>query len=79
MATQYFSKLPFKSAIRFGGVTLKNAFNYAPTLAIWGGASLAAVFVFTENWPIFQDAIFKKIPVYGSHWVKEIPPEDSPQ
>ncbi|AMD22290.1 HGL050Cp [Eremothecium sinecaudum] len=75
----YYSQLASKRALGFGPLTLKNLLNYSPNLAVWGGASAAAILVFTESWPTFQDLLFKRIPYFGSHWVKEIPPEDSPQ
>ena len=68
-----------KTAPYFGSLNLGNLIAYAPNLALWGGASAAGVFVFTEGWPKFQDTFYKKIPFFGSHWVVEIPPEDSPQ
>lgn len=52
--------------------------SYLPNLALWGGAYVAGLAVFTEAWPTFQDAFYKKLPVMGSHWQKTIPPEDSP-
>ncbi|CUS20597.1 LAQU0S01e10242g1_1 [Lachancea quebecensis] len=75
----YISKLAAKTAPHFGQLKLRNLIDYVPNLAIWGGASLAGVFVFTEGWPKFQDTIYKKIPIMGPHWQVEIPPEDSPQ
>lgn len=45
---------------------------------LWGGASAFGLFVFVEGWPTFQDAIFKKIPIVGSHWNDNTPPEDKP-
>ncbi|SCU94822.1 LADA_0G11562g1_1 [Lachancea dasiensis] len=75
----YVSKLAAKTAPHFGRLNLSNLLSYTPNLAIWGGASFAGIFVFTEGWPLFQDTFFKKLPVFGSHWVKEVAPEDSPQ
>lgn len=74
----YVSKLASKTTPYFGKLNLKNLIDYTPNLAIWGGSSFAAIFVFTEGWPKFQNTLYKKIPYFGSHWVVEIPPEDAP-
>ena len=59
-----------------GKMNSSNLLSYLPNLAIWGAASTAGTFVFTAGWPKFQDTFYKKIPVLGSYWDKEIPPED---
>lgn len=76
---QYVSKLSAKTAAHFGRITFENLKSYAPNLALWGGASTFGLFVFTDGWPTFQDAFYKKIPYFGDHWVKVVAPEDSPQ
>ncbi|SCW04465.1 LAFE_0H14136g1_1 [Lachancea fermentati] len=75
----YVSRLAAKTTPYFGKLNIKTLLTYTPDLAIWGGASLAGVFVFTEGWPKFQDTFYKKIPFFGSHWDVEIPPEDRAQ
>lgn len=72
----YVSKVSTKVAPHFGRVTFSNLITYTPNLALWGAAWMSGVFVFTEGWPKFQDTIYKKIPYFGSHWIKEIPAED---
>ncbi|QLL30632.1 hypothetical protein HG536_0A04490 [Torulaspora globosa] len=72
----YISKLATKTAPHFGRVNSSNLMSYIPNLAIWGAASTAGLFVFTAGWPTFQDTFYKKIPILGSYWEKEIPPED---
>ncbi|SCU92149.1 LAFA_0F08350g1_1 [Lachancea sp. 'fantastica'] len=75
----YVSKLAAKTAPHFGKLNLSNIIAYTPNLLFWSGASWAGLFVFTEGWPLFQDTFFKKVPVFGTHWVKTVDPEDSPQ
>ncbi|CCH59469.1 hypothetical protein TBLA_0B06460 [Henningerozyma blattae CBS 6284] len=70
----YTSKFSAKGATRFGNLTLRNTLTYSPNLMLWGGASLAGIFVFVEGWPLFQETFFRKIPVYGSYWAKKLPP-----
>ncbi|SCV01349.1 LAME_0G15654g1_1 [Lachancea meyersii CBS 8951] len=75
----YVSKLAAKTTPFFGRLNLSNLIAYTPNLMLWSGASWAGLFVFTEGWPLFQNTFYKKIPLAGSHWVKEVAPEDSPQ
>ncbi|KAH3899782.1 ubiquinol--cytochrome-c reductase subunit 10 SCDLUD_004073 [Saccharomycodes ludwigii] len=74
----YISSLSSKTATHFGRLTLRNFINYIPDLALWGGASAFGIACFTENWPIFQDTFYKKIPYFGSHWVHDVDPQDVP-
>ncbi|SCU97707.1 LAMI_0F11056g1_1 [Lachancea mirantina] len=73
----YVSRLTAKTAPYYGKLSLAALLSYTPNLALWGGASMFAVFQFTDGWPKFQDTFYKKIPIFGSHWVKEVDPEDS--
>ncbi|CCE62562.1 hypothetical protein TPHA_0C04120 [Tetrapisispora phaffii CBS 4417] len=72
----YISKAAFKKSPHFGRLSFGNLINYSPNLLLWGGAWAASIAVFTEGWPLFQDAFYKKIPYFGQHWIVEIPPED---
>ncbi|CCF58002.1 hypothetical protein KAFR_0D03540 [Kazachstania africana CBS 2517] len=75
---QYNTHFGSKVSPHLGRLNFKNLFfNYSPNLMLWGGASLVGVFVFVEGWPLFQQNFFQKIPYFGEHWKKEIPPEDS--
>ncbi|CCC67047.1 hypothetical protein NCAS_0A04890 [Naumovozyma castellii] len=76
--TSYTSRLGIKPNPRLGRLSLRNLLAYSPNLMLWGGASAFGLFVFVEGWPTFQDAIFKKIPIVGSHWNDNTPPEDKP-
>ncbi|OWB48480.1 hypothetical protein B5S27_g15 [[Candida] boidinii] len=67
-----------KAASHYGSITTTGFAAYFPILAAWGAAAGFGAFVFTENWPLFQNTFYKKIPYFGQHWVKEIAPEDSP-
>lgn len=51
---------------------------YIPALTLWGVAAVFAVGVYTENWPLFEDGIYSKIPILGKHWQKKPDPEDVP-
>ncbi|KAH3661957.1 hypothetical protein OGAPHI_006136 [Ogataea philodendri] len=53
--------------------------SYTPILAIWGVATTAGIFTFTSNWPLFQDTFYKKLPIMGKLWIKEVDPQDLPQ
>ncbi|SCU89557.1 LANO_0D05446g1_1 [Lachancea nothofagi CBS 11611] len=75
----YVSKLAAKTAPYYGQLNFSNLIAYIPNLALWGGASAAGMFVFTEGWPKFQDTFYKKIPIFGTHWEVEVAPEDQPQ
>ncbi|CAI2019265.1 hypothetical protein SEUBUCD646_0H00600 [Saccharomyces eubayanus] len=74
----YTSKVSSKTGLHFGRISLRNLTAYAPNLMLWGGASMFALFVFTEGWPKFQDAIYKKIPLLGPTLEDHTPPEDKP-
>ncbi|EDO19512.1 hypothetical protein Kpol_1018p43 [Vanderwaltozyma polyspora DSM 70294] len=72
----YVSQLAFKTVPHFGKISTKNLASYAPNLMLWGGAWASCVAVYTSGWPIFQDTFYKKLPYFGSYWVKEVLPED---
>ncbi|GCF00431.1 ubiquinol-cytochrome c reductase core subunit 10 qcr10 [Zygosaccharomyces mellis] len=72
----YVSRLAGKTAPHFGRITPYNLLTYAPNLLIWGGSWWAGLFVITDAWPKFQETFYQKIPFFGGHWIKEIPPED---
>ncbi|GMG35847.1 unnamed protein product [Ambrosiozyma monospora] len=74
----YTAGLKYATGAHFGSFTPKAVLAYTPVLSAWGAAAFAGIFVFTENWPLFQDTFFKKVPVLGDHWVKEIDPQDVP-
>lgn len=46
-------------------------------IAGFGGAAGAAVLLFASDIPRFRKDIMQKIPVIGSYWVREVPPEDN--
>ncbi|KAG7904187.1 hypothetical protein KL935_000326 [Ogataea polymorpha] len=73
------SSLKLKKVPHVGGVTPFLLLGYAPSLALWGGATVAAIFTFTEHWPLFQDTFYKKLPIMGKLWIKEVDPQDLPQ
>ncbi|AQZ12400.1 QCR10 (YHR001W-A) [Zygosaccharomyces parabailii] len=72
----YVSRLVGKTSPHLGRITPYNLLSYSSDLLIWGGAWWAGLFLFTEAWPKFQHTFYQKIPYFGSHWKKEIPPED---
>ncbi|KAG7896383.1 hypothetical protein KL908_000897 [Ogataea polymorpha] len=76
---QYVKSLKLKKVPHVGGVTPFLLLGYAPSLALWGGATVAAIFTFTEHWPLFQDTFYKKLPIMGKLWIKEVDPQDLPQ
>lgn len=63
------SKIPFNYTA---------AKSYGKDLIIWGGAAGAAVATFTDNWPLFQQTFYAKIPYFGEHWISNPDPEDVP-
>ncbi|CCD27386.1 ubiquinol--cytochrome-c reductase subunit 10 NDAI_0K01950 [Naumovozyma dairenensis CBS 421] len=69
----YTSKINTKANPFLGRLSLRSLVAYTPNLWLWGGASLFGMFVFVEGWPTFQTEIFSKIPIFGSHWIKEAP------
>ncbi|ODV87614.1 hypothetical protein CANARDRAFT_6137 [[Candida] arabinofermentans NRRL YB-2248] len=75
----YIKSLKFTKVPHIGIFNPTNVLASAPALTFWGGAAFMGIFVFTENWPLFQDVFFKKIPYFGNHWVKEVDPQDQPQ
>ncbi|KAH7583027.1 Cytochrome b-c1 complex subunit 10 [Nakaseomyces glabratus] len=76
VSVKYISRLAAAPGLHFGKISFKNLLNYSPNLMVWGATSFAGILVFVEGWPLFQQTLFQKIPVFGSHWIKEIPPED---
>ncbi|KAG7814041.1 hypothetical protein KL921_000315 [Ogataea angusta] len=78
-ATKTTESLKFKKVPHVGGLTPYLLLGYAPSLALWGGATVAAIFTFTEHWPLFQDTFYKKLPVMGKLWIKDVDPQDLPQ
>ncbi|KAG7867261.1 hypothetical protein KL918_002700 [Ogataea parapolymorpha] len=73
------TNLKLKKVPHFGGLTPFLLLGYAPSLALWGGATVAAIFTFTEHWPLFQDTFYKKLPIMGKLWIKDVDPQDLPQ
>ncbi|KAM3120827.1 putative acyl carrier protein [Candidozyma auris] len=63
------SKIPFNFTA---------AKSYGKDLIFWGGAAGAAVATFTDNWPLFQQTFYSKIPYFGEHWIHNPDPEDVP-
>ena len=59
--------LSFGKALRYG--TIASGFGVA--------AGVFAVFFFGEIPKVRQD-ILSKLPIVGSYWVREVPPEDNP-
>ncbi|CAK9438159.1 uncharacterized protein LODBEIA_P24480 [Lodderomyces beijingensis] len=68
----------YKALSRFGKLNPPLVRAYVPDLLIWGGAAGAAVAVFTEGVPLFQQTFYEKIPYFGQHWIKEEDPEEIP-
>ncbi|SGZ56261.1 CIC11C00000005041 [Sungouiella intermedia] len=60
------------------GINLAAVKAYAGDLIFWGGAAAAAAATFTDNWPLFQQTFYSKIPYFGQHWIHEQDPEDVP-
>ncbi|KAG7751129.1 hypothetical protein KL912_000262 [Ogataea haglerorum] len=78
-ATKTTESLKLKKVPHFGGLTPSLLLGYAPSLTLWGGAAVAAIFTFTEHWPLFQDTFYKKLPIMGKLWIKDVDPQDLPQ
>ncbi|RVD80308.1 uncharacterized protein DFL_008210 [Arthrobotrys flagrans] len=71
------------------GPKLKNGLHFGPwtpglitrlgfTTGAFGGVALFAAIFFAEGVPRVRRDILQKIPVFGSYWVREIPPSDNP-
>lgn len=60
------------------GITPVTASRAGITLAYFGAAAGVFVFFFAAEIPRFSRDIMQKIPILGSYFVKEIPPEDNP-
>lgn len=75
---QYISKPAYKAAKHVGIINGHNLRAYAGPLAFWGVATVFTIGVYTEAWPRFRSAFYKKIPVLGKHWQKVTDPEDVP-
>ncbi|KAF3916016.1 hypothetical protein ABW20_dc0101098 [Dactylellina cionopaga] len=67
---------------------LKNGFHIGPwtpkaltrlgvTTGAFGGVALLAAVFFAEGVPRVRKDILQKIPVFGSYWIREIPPSDN--
>ena len=73
---QYVTQLRSRVVPYFGRLQLWTLMTYTPNLMFWGASSFIGIFVFVEGWPLFRTTLFEKIPYFGQHWHKEIPPED---
>ncbi|ORY15496.1 ubiquinol-cytochrome-c reductase complex subunit-domain-containing protein [Clohesyomyces aquaticus] len=68
----------YKTAMNYHGITPATLVRYGVLAGGFGGvAGIFAIFFFAEV-PRVREDIMKKIPVLGSYFVKEIPPEDNP-
>ncbi|ONH67505.1 hypothetical protein BON22_2731 [Cyberlindnera fabianii] len=75
---QYIAKPLLKTVPHLGKLNLQTLIAYTPNLAFWTVASTFGLFTYTEGIPAFQDAIYKKLPLIGNHWINEVDPEDQP-
>ncbi|KAI3403676.1 ACP1 [Candida oxycetoniae] len=69
----------YKAISHFGKLNPPLTRSYLPNLVYWGVGIGAAVAVFTEGVPLFQQTFYEKIPFFGQHWIKDVDPEDVPQ
>lgn len=68
----------YKTVPHFGGMTIATLRTQLPNLAVWGAAAGAGVAVFTSGIPLFDAALYSKIPFVGDYWVRNPDPEDVP-
>ncbi|KAF2025298.1 hypothetical protein EK21DRAFT_116934 [Setomelanomma holmii] len=68
----------YSIAKNYHGITARTLFKYGALAGGFGGvAGFFALFFFAEV-PRVREDIMKRVPILGSYFVKEIPPEDNP-
>ncbi|KAF2800479.1 hypothetical protein K505DRAFT_320461 [Melanomma pulvis-pyrius CBS 109.77] len=68
----------YKTAANYHGITARTAMKYGVLAGGFGGvAGIFALFFFAEV-PRVRVDIMQKVPILGSYFVVEIPPEDNP-
>ncbi|KAK6531591.1 hypothetical protein TWF694_002776 [Orbilia ellipsospora] len=67
-----------KNGPRIGSWTVKSLTRLGVTTGAFGGVALFTALFFAEGIPRVRKDILQKIPVFGSYWIREIPPSDNP-